>query len=82
EGVAEVKALIARHQIDCDLRGGVFVAAAEAGHARSLRREAATLRRHFGYRSLEHFDAAEGRDIVATERYFGGNLDRNAAQLH
>ncbi len=82
EGVAEVRALIARHGIDCDLRDGVFVAAAEAGHARGLRREAATLRRHFGYRGIEHLDAAEGRDIVASDRYFGGNLDHDAAQLH
>lgn len=82
EGVAEVRELIARHGIDCDLRDGVFVAAAEAGHARALRREAAELRRRFGYRGVEHLDAAEGRDIVASDRYFGGNLDRNAAQLH
>jgi gamma-glutamylputrescine oxidase len=82
EGVAEVKALIARHDIDCGLREGVFVAAAEAGHARGLRREAATLRRQYGYRGLEHLDATEGRDIVASDRYFGGNLDHTAAQLH
>lgn len=82
EGVAEVKDLIARHEIDCSLRDGVFVAAAEAGHARGLRREAANLRRHYGYRGICHLDAAEGRDIVASDRYFGGNLDPNAAQLH
>jgi len=82
EGVAEVRDLILRHDIDCDLRDGVFVAAAEAGHARSLRREAAMLRRQFGYRGIEHVDVAAGRDIVASDAYFGGNIDHGAAQLH
>ena len=82
EAKALVKGLIARHAIACDLRPGVLHAAHKPAHAAALEREAAHLERHYGYPHARYLARAEVMEMLATGRYFGGVLDRDAGHLH
>jgi gamma-glutamylputrescine oxidase len=79
---ALVKALIARHAIACDLRPGVLHAAHKPAHAAALEREAAHLERAYGYPHARYLTRAQLMEMLATGRYFGGVLDRDAGHLH
>jgi gamma-glutamylputrescine oxidase len=82
EAKALVKVLIACHGIACDLKPGVLHAAHKAAHADALEREAAHLERHYGYPHVRYVARAEMAEMLGTERYFGGLLDRDAGHLH
>jgi len=82
EAKALVRARIARHEIACELRPGVLHAAHKAAHAEALEREAAHLERHYGYEQARYVARAEMAEMLGTERYFGGVLDRGAGHLH
>jgi gamma-glutamylputrescine oxidase len=82
DGVATVKDLISRYEIDCDLKPGVLQAAWKHGEAPWLEEEAAHMAREYGYEQLRYVPLEEMRDMVGTTRYFGGLLDSGAAHLH
>ena len=71
-----------RHTIACDLKSGVMTAAVTASHARKLGEDIEALRREYGYDGLTLLSAREARELVGSDRYHGGVLDRSAGHLH
>jgi gamma-glutamylputrescine oxidase len=74
--------LIVQHAIDCDLRHGVI-------HARHRARDEAWDLRHvermarvYGYRALEPVGREALAEILGTDVYHGGVIDRGGGHLH
>ena len=82
EAKALVRARIARHGIECDLKPGIAIAAHRPRHARALTREAQHLGARYGYDEIDVLDRAALRAEVAAEGFHGGLLDRGAGHLH
>ena len=82
EGLALMRALIARFGIDCDWTDGHLSAAIKERHERELKAELAELREGYGYPSVRYLAREELRTILASERYRGGLYDSNSAHLH
>ena len=82
EAKALVRARIARHGIECDLKPGIAIAAHRPRHARALAQEAAHLRARYGYDEIDVLDRAALRAEVAAEGFHGGLLDKGAGHLH
>ena len=82
EAKALVRARIARHGIECDLKPGIAIAAHRPRHARALTREARHLSARYGYDEIDVLDRTALRAEVASEGFFGGLLDRGAGHLH
>ena len=82
EAKALVRALIARHGIECDLKPGISIAAHRPRHARALAHEAAHLNARYDYDRIEILDRAALRAEVASEDFHGGLLDKGAGHLH
>lgn len=76
-----VKDLIAAHGIDAELRPGVLHTAHKARYVDDLRAEVDHMAKTYDY-PLEFIPKAELRDILDTEAYHAGVLDRDAAHLH
>ncbi|MEY8840865.1 NAD(P)/FAD-dependent oxidoreductase, partial [Cribrihabitans sp. XS_ASV171] len=77
-----VKELIARHEIDCDLKPGVATLGFDAGEMRDLHAHAGHLRDRYGYEHIELLDRETARAVCPSPAYHGGYLDRDAAHLH
>jgi gamma-glutamylputrescine oxidase len=76
-----VKARIARHGIDCDLKAGHLEAAWTPKDFEAMQREADYLARRFGYDST--VVARPGMDAhIATPLYHGGILDPQGGHFH
>ena len=82
EGLALLKSLIARHQIDCDWVAGQLHAAIKPRQDRGLQAWAADLQENYGYGSVRLLSRAELREQVASERYSSGMLDSESGHLH
>lgn len=79
---ALVKARVARHAIECDLKPGIL-------HVNHKRRFVGPdhayvdmLREEYGYEELRAVSDAEAREMLGTDVYFGGMLDMGAGHLH
>ncbi len=81
EANALVKALIARHAIDCDLRPGVIHAMHRRRFLPELREEVEHMRRVYGHET-EYLEGDDFRALVGSPAYFGGAVDPSAAHLH
>lgn len=81
EAKALIRDLVARHAIDCDLRAGIVAAAHRAAYVPEYHATAEKLAREYGYGLVAPLDAGEMRDLLGTEAYFGGSIDRGAAHL-
>ncbi|CUH44138.1 NAD(P)/FAD-dependent oxidoreductase [Ruegeria atlantica] len=77
-----VKSLIAKHQIDCDLKPGVAVLGLSQGEQQELHDHAAHLSDRYGYDQMEVLDEGAGRALCPSPSYRGGYLDMGAAHLH
>lgn len=82
EAVALVRDRVLRHNIACDLKPGIIVAAAKPSHAVLLRRRADKLRDEYGYDKVQFLDRDETRYMLGTNRYFAGDLDTGCYHLH
>ncbi len=82
EAVALVKALVARHGIECDLRPGVAHVAHRVRDAAEHRDYAEKLARDYGYGGALPLDRAEAAAMLGTEAYHGGIHFTEAAHLH
>ena len=82
QAVARVKARVAKHRIDCDLKNGHLEAAWKPAHFAEQQREAEVLERDFGRRGLEIVAPAEMRRHVGTEAYHGGLFDAEGGHFH
>ncbi|WP_282154196.1 NAD(P)/FAD-dependent oxidoreductase [Ruegeria atlantica] len=77
-----VKLLIAKHQIDCDLKPGVAVLGLSNGEQQELHDHAAHLSDRYGYDQMEVLDEGAGQALCPSPSYRGGYLDMGAAHLH
>ncbi len=77
-----VRARIAKHAIECDLRQGHFQAAAKQSHLYAMRRELDCLERLLGYEGARIVPQRDVGDYVASPIYHGGLYDRNGGHLH
>jgi gamma-glutamylputrescine oxidase len=82
EAKALVRALIARHRIDCDLREGIVWAAHRRAYVADYHAYAGKLTRDYAYPLVEPLDAGEIARHLGTDVYHGGALDRGGAHLH
>jgi gamma-glutamylputrescine oxidase len=82
EGVALMRELIARHDIDCDWVDGTMQTAIKPRHDLELREELETLHGKYDYHSARYVPRDELRSILDTERYLSALLDSNTAHLH
>lgn len=82
EAKATVRDLIERHAIACDPRPGIALVAHKRSFVSAYHAYAEKLARDYGYAEIESLDAARTADLLGTERFFGGYLDRGAFHLH
>ena len=75
ESNALVKDLIARHNIDCDLKPGLIHAGWKRGDAKWLKEEVEHLASNYGYTKMRYVERDELREMVATDCYHGGILE-------
>lgn len=81
EGAASIRALIARYDIDCDLRDGNLFAAMTPKQMRELEHRR-TAWAGIGVDRLELLDRAGVRAHVASDLYIGGMADPTGGHLH
>lgn len=79
---ALVKGLIARHDIDCDLKPGVAHTACSAREVAGLHAYAEHLQTRYGYDRIETLDRDACRALCPSPAYAGGAVDWGAAHLH
>ena len=79
---ALVRDLIAKHNIDCDLKPGVMTACFNASETREVQDYAKFLQDRHGYDQEEPLDEAACQAICPSPRYKGGAMDWGAAHLH
>jgi gamma-glutamylputrescine oxidase len=76
------KSLIAKHQIDCDLKPGIAHADHKPGYAAESRAYVDFLQRQYDYRQIEYLERDAMAGLVGSDSYHGGSLDMGAAHLH
>ncbi len=79
---ALVKALIARHGIDCGLKPGVAWTARSAREVAHLHDYAGALATDYGYGEIELLDEDACQALCPSPAYRGGILDMGAGHLH
>jgi gamma-glutamylputrescine oxidase len=77
-----VRELVARHGIDCDLSDGLLVCGKSARDATAEQHHAEHLARVYGHPKVRPVATEEARDLIGTDRLFGGYRDDQAAQVH
>lgn len=82
EAVALLRERVAKHQIDCDLQAGHVQVAIKPRQRDSLLAEQHELEERYAYKPLEFLDQSAIRQLVASDRYIAGLLDRGSAHLH
>lgn len=78
----KVRARIAKHNIQCDLRDGHFYAAVKPSHLRHMEEELALLEDWYGDQNGEMIAKGDVADHVATDAYVGGYYDRSGGHIH
>jgi len=82
EGLALIRELIARHNIQCDWVDGHMLTAIKGRHDAELRGEIEELREKYGYSSARYMTRDEVRSIVASDRYIGALYDSYSGHFH
>ena len=82
----EAKALLCerveRHRIACDWKPGNLLAVTKPRYLPELERESERLASRYGYHAIRMLDRDEVRQMVASERYCGGQFDAGGGHLH
>lgn len=73
---------ISVHNIDCDLKPGHATMAWNAGHYRDLADEAECLARDMDYHDVELLSPDAGREVVNSQLYHGGMVDKQGGHFH
>jgi len=76
------KSLIAKHQIDCDLKPGIAHPDHKPGYAAESRVYVDFLQRQYDYQQVEYLERDAMAELVGSDSYHGGSLDMGAAHLH
>ena len=74
--------LIARHDIQCDLKPGIAHPNHKQAYDRESRDYVDFLRREYGYEQIEYLERDEMAHLVGSDSYYGGTLDMGAGHLH
>ena len=82
DSVALVKALIAKHNMDCGFQPGIIHADHRARFVRHSHAYAEKLQKRYGYELIRPLDRAQIRDLVGAPDYHGGTLDMGGGHLH
>ncbi|HSI41849.1 MAG TPA: FAD-binding oxidoreductase [Xanthobacteraceae bacterium] len=82
QGKTLLRALIARHGIDCDLRSGLVVADHKPGFVAHSHAYARKLNEVYAYPHAAPLDREELRALVGSDAYYGGMIDRDGGHLH
>lgn len=77
----DIHALAGRHGVDLEYRPGIVTAQHRVRSVADLHRYCEYLAREYGL-DVETLDREALRDLVASEDYHGGALDRSAGHLH
>ncbi|MDR6954008.1 gamma-glutamylputrescine oxidase [Ancylobacter sp. 3268] len=79
---ADLHALIARHAIDCAPRRGLIMADHKPGYVAHSHAYARKLADVYGYPHVDPLSREELRELVGTDAYHGGVIDRDGGHLH
>lgn len=79
---ALVRERIDRYGIDCELKDGELTVAHKARYTREIWAYGEHLRHRYGYEDIELLDVDAVRELLGTDRVYGGYLDRRAGHLH
>ncbi|HEY6578949.1 MAG TPA: FAD-binding oxidoreductase [Rhizomicrobium sp.] len=82
EAKALLRALIARHNIECELKSGLITAAHDAQALRELADETEHLAKVYGHRDARMLSEAEIAQETGASMYPGGRIDRGGGHLH
>ena len=82
EAKALLRERVKRHRIHCDWKPGNLLAVTRRRYLPELEREVEHLASHYAYPELRMLDRDEVREMVASERYCGGQFDAGGAHLH
>jgi len=82
EAVQLCRDLIHQHQIECDLQNGIIHASHRARFVAADQAYVAKMQRDYGYEALRFLDQTAIRELIASNDFYGGTLDENAAHLH
>ncbi len=77
-----VRERIRRHRIDCDYQAGNLLAITKQRYVSEISREAEMLERNYGYTQQRMLSRSGVREVVASEAYVGGLMDRGGGHLH
>src|SRR5690606_26294379 len=81
EGGRIIRERIARYGIQCDLKDGGVFAALTTKQMRHLEAQKSLWHR-YGYDQLELLDQNDIRQVVDSDRYVGGTLDKLGGHIH
>ncbi|MEO0750752.1 MAG: FAD-binding oxidoreductase [Pseudomonadota bacterium] len=82
ETKALVKALVAKHKIECHLKPGIAHMAFRPSEVAEEHAYADFLAERYGYDHLEKLDHGAAQAICPSPKYVGGAIDRTAGHLH
>jgi gamma-glutamylputrescine oxidase len=82
EALDLIKALVAKHGIDCDLQWGHLHTAIKPRQETELRAWQEELVNDYGYTGTRWLDRAELGAVLDTDRYIGGLRDDRSGHLH
>jgi len=82
ESKALIRDLVARHNIDCDLRDGLFSVAHKPRFVDGERRYAEKLRSDYGYDKVSFVERDALAEALGTDVYYGGIRDAGGGHLH
>ena len=82
EAVDTVCQLIARFDIQCELKQGDLHMAAKPGHVVELAAHVERLRRDYDYDQIRYVDKSELQSMTSSRRYLAGALDTGGRHLH
>ncbi|WP_439135792.1 NAD(P)/FAD-dependent oxidoreductase [Pseudomaricurvus sp.] len=82
EAVQTVKDLVAKHQIDCDLKQGALHVTHKASHIPDYQAEVEHLSKHYDFEHIRFVDTDEVRQLVGSNNYQCGTLDTFSCHLH
>jgi len=82
EAVDTVKELIAKHQIDCDLKQGILHLAHRRKYCSELEDEVHHLRDHYQFEQMEYVDAGALPNFLDSQAYYGAQWDKASLHLH
>ena len=82
EAKSLIRAIVSAHQIACNLKDGLIIAAHNRKALKELEEDAAHLSRNYGYPHLHLLNARETAAQIGSETYVGARFDAGGGHLH